>query len=1212
MSQPGDSNANAGLPPLTTAAAANHIANTGGQISSVQPAATQTIPSSANLSVSTAETAATATASVVDRPESPVNRKRSEVKDYDDDIAHGFGGIGGDDLRPSQDGKASAFPPLKKSKTSPPLLPGSLTGYRSPDHAKDDTTSPPQTSPVLDPLMPVTTVGISNNTAINRRRSPPGGVTATLARARTLEEVRSTPPPSFSRHATANLDAGNASIERLNLGTPSERPPTAERTMGVITSRPGSRQTSPDIVTVEMKSPGRPLGGGGDSHLSIAMTTTEEVVVVDEDEEDPDQTRDSHMSTPGDDFNTTTTSQVGNDINSSSSSSNAGSGSSHGGNSDDDGRPEKHILDTSLDYNEDDDADYESGIGEPKEDESESETDLANHSFDANELHVDSDTDTADYSELYIDQDPYNLDVYPEEEALALIEEAREHGIQHMMENYVFNDSVSLKKLFLAFDPHLEVNWNRVPVVDLQEAIPYVISRALRQRRRLENVHTIEKVVDLLKTSKNIMVLTGAGVSVSCGIPDFRSEDGIYSRLSEFQLDDPQQMFDLEFFKDRPEIFYSFAREIFPSNFTPSPSHYFIRLLEERGTLLRNYTQNIDTLEQKAGIKNVLQCHGSFATASCLRCGHQVDGNDIKDAIFKQEVAYCKVCTAAKQQEKKKKKKKSSKSRYHSSDDDDDDDDDEERPLMKPDIVFFGERLPRQFDDSLEIDKDKVDLLIVIGSSLKVAPVSDIMAQLPARVPQILINRTPIIHMNFDVQLLGNCDTIVAELCRRSGWELEHEKLPGGRASAGSRAECMVVEPNTYLFEGAVMHDVEYHDRLNKGRKRGRPEVDDHGDAEGNSGSSTDEESSRRRQFIHVWGNQSMDEDSEGEGESDSSTDTIQQGSAAAAAAAAATGLTIDPAAAVALAEAGGPGTSPMAAPVSAGSMHVPREGFAIGTTEPHSGNLEDIHQLQSPIMRSTSACSSSSSRHSDKEGGSGSGGDRGDEDEESARIRVMFTEKMPKDLGEEEPHLPSEDMSGYESSGSSHHDRRSSMAPSLGPISEDPAHEVDEDDGGDEGEDGHIGKGLGVMDGARDLHQPLGRVSQVPNSPSDSAMETEPAQPSAMLSPLFMTSVPTGVSQQQQQQQQQSSVSSHSAQPGGSSGFGFSLSQPVPASGSTTPFELLSPRLTASQPHAHRQQPSGFFSPPLSAARPESRSSPVPPNPSSFDGLGPPASSDK
>jgi NAD-dependent histone deacetylase SIR2 len=80
-----------------------------------------------------------------------------------------------------------------------------------------------------------------------------------------------------------------------------------------------------------------------------------------------------------------------------------------------------------------------------------------------------------------------------------------------------------------------------------------------------------------------------------------------------------------------PSIFYRFARDLYPSNFTPSASHRFIKLLEDRGQLLRNYSQNIDTLEQQAGITHVLNCHGSFATASCIVCGHVVPGESIKD-----------------------------------------------------------------------------------------------------------------------------------------------------------------------------------------------------------------------------------------------------------------------------------------------------------------------------------------------------------------------------------------------------------------------------------------------------------------------------------------------------------------------------------------------------------------------------------------------------
>jgi NAD-dependent histone deacetylase SIR2 len=69
-----------------------------------------------------------------------------------------------------------------------------------------------------------------------------------------------------------------------------------------------------------------------------------------------------------------------------------------------------------------------------------------------------------------------------------------------------------------------------------------------------------------------------------------------------------------------------------------------------------------------------------------------------------------------------------------------------------------------------------------MGSSLKVSPVSEIMSQIPHSVPQILINRTPITHMTFDIQLLGDSDVIVPELCRMLNWVLKHPKLPGGSA----------------------------------------------------------------------------------------------------------------------------------------------------------------------------------------------------------------------------------------------------------------------------------------------------------------------------------------------------------------------------------------------------------------------------------------------
>lgn len=85
---------------------------------------------------------------------------------------------------------------------------------------------------------------------------------------------------------------------------------------------------------------------------------------------------------------------------------------------------------------------------------------------------------------------------------------------------------------------------------------------------------------------------------------------------------------------------------------------------------------------------------------------------------------------------------------------------------MKPDIVFFGEGLSDEFHNSMTIDKDQCDLLIVIGSSLKVSPVALIPGSIPKNIPQILINREPLNHLNFDVELLGDCDVIIRYLCQ--------------------------------------------------------------------------------------------------------------------------------------------------------------------------------------------------------------------------------------------------------------------------------------------------------------------------------------------------------------------------------------------------------------------------------------------------------------
>lgn len=297
------------------------------------------------------------------------------------------------------------------------------------------------------------------------------------------------------------------------------------------------------------------------------------------------------------------------------------------------------------------------------------------------------------------------------------------------------------------------------------------------RRQRLQHVQTMEQVCETIKKSQNIIVLTGAGVSVSCGIPDFRSRDGIYERLRVEYPDmrDPQSMFDIGYFARDPRPFYQFAREIYPGLFKPSLSHRFIKLLERKGKLLRNYTQNIDTLERVAGIENVIECHGSFATASCTRCKHKVEAIDIQEDILHQRIPMCKLCESP--------DSIGTTSRTTETDTDPETTEQDttqfsprpEHPfnynqlvaagVMKPDIVFFGESLPDKFHSMIELDKTKCDLLIVIGSSLKVRPVALIPSSINSSIPQILINREQLDHFVFDVELLGDSDVIINTLC---------------------------------------------------------------------------------------------------------------------------------------------------------------------------------------------------------------------------------------------------------------------------------------------------------------------------------------------------------------------------------------------------------------------------------------------------------------
>lgn len=132
-------------------------------------------------------------------------------------------------------------------------------------------------------------------------------------------------------------------------------------------------------------------------------------------------------------------------------------------------------------------------------------------------------------------------------------------------------------------------------------------------------------------------------------------------------------------FADLQRHFYQLAKEILPVTDRCSPTHAFIRLLQDKQKLLTNYTQNIDNIEAFAGIdpEKLIQCHGSWATASCRKCQIQVPGDQIFEDVRQQQVSYCKSCLDLLNKQPRKRKRASngvskskSKSSYSDSDDD--------------------------------------------------------------------------------------------------------------------------------------------------------------------------------------------------------------------------------------------------------------------------------------------------------------------------------------------------------------------------------------------------------------------------------------------------------------------------------------------------------------------------------------------------------------
>jgi len=119
------------------------------------------------------------------------------------------------------------------------------------------------------------------------------------------------------------------------------------------------------------------------------------------------------------------------------------------------------------------------------------------------------------------------------------------------------------------------------------------LNKQLEDLKLDDKTLSYEKFVHKLKNGefKKILVMTGAGISVSAGIPDFRSpKTGVYANLKEYDLPRPESLFAIDYFLDKPEAFYKFAKNFDLSVFDPSPTHYFNKMLQDKGLMIKYAT----------------------------------------------------------------------------------------------------------------------------------------------------------------------------------------------------------------------------------------------------------------------------------------------------------------------------------------------------------------------------------------------------------------------------------------------------------------------------------------------------------------------------------------------------------------------------------------------------------------------------------------------
>lgn len=201
--------------------------------------------------------------------------------------------------------------------------------------------------------------------------------------------------------------------------------------------------------------------------------------------------------------------------------------------------------------------------------------------------------------------------------------------------------------------------------------------------------NSIKRLAELISDSKRVVFFGGAGVSTESGIPDFRSDDGIFSAISKYGYP-PEELLSIDFFNKKPDIFFKYYKDLLLStDAKPNSAHIALEKLENKNKLTAVITQNIDGLHSQAGSKNVFELHGSIHRNYCCRCHGFFDASYIKNH---PSIPYCP-CGG----------------------------------MIKPDVVLYGESLDNETLSQSIKHVMRCDMLIIGGTSLQVYPAAGLI-----------------------------------------------------------------------------------------------------------------------------------------------------------------------------------------------------------------------------------------------------------------------------------------------------------------------------------------------------------------------------------------------------------------------------------------------------------------------------------------------------